>query len=180
MTLTFLQAAAEAKAVAEAKAAAEAEAAAEAKAAAVAKAAAEAKAAVIRDNLKAADIFISGIECRNSYAIITELSSPNGLYTPTQETGQDGRILYRKSDGSGIFEDFCIEHFEGQWQVKLEENLGSGVCCAFVRGGCALESCCSRQWKVVDGEEIVDQPNVEILAGQQAKCKASGNIILAP
>jgi len=96
---------------------------------------------------------------------------------PTQETGLDGRRLYRKS---GEIEDYYIEHFEGQWQIKDEMDMGSSVCYAFVRGGCALEECCSRLWNVVYGEEVVGQPDVEIVTGQQAKSKASSSIILAP
>jgi hypothetical protein len=140
-------------------------------------AAAEAKAAILKDNLKATDIFISGIEVRDSSVYLSSEYSRDGLYSPTQETGQDGRVLYLKS---GEFENFYIEHFEGQWQVKDEMDVGSSVCFAFVRGGCALEECCSRRWNVVDGEGIVGQPDVEIVTGQQAKSKASSNIILAP
>ncbi len=139
-------------------------------------AAAEAKAAILKDNLKATDIFISGIEVRDSSVYASSEFSRDGLYSPTQETGQDGRLLYRKNG----LEDFYIEHFEGQWQVKDEEDVGSSVCFAFVRGGCALEECCSRRWNVVDGEGIVGQPDVDIVAGQQAKSKASSSIILAP
>ncbi len=141
-----------------------------------AKAAVEAKAeaAILRDNSKATDVFISGITDRDSVWIE---DSPNGLYSPSQETGHDGRILYMHR---GDLHDFCIEHFEGQWQVKNEMDRGSGVCCAFVQGNCALEDCCSRGWHVVYGDEIVSQPDVKIVTGQQAKSKASSNIILAP
>ena len=86
-----------------------------------AKAAAEAAAAIIKENTKAADIFISGIKGRRSVI--------NGLYSPTQETGQDGRVLYRKSDECGD-EALCIEHFEGRWCVKNQSDKGSVACFA--------------------------------------------------
>ena len=106
-------------------------------------------------------------------------SQINGLYLPTQETGQDGRRLYRKSGESGD-QALCIEHVEGEWQAKNERDRGSRRCRAWVRGNCALESCRWRLWNVVYGENVVDRTGVDIVAGQQAKSKASSSIILAP
>ena len=136
-----------------------------------AKAAADAAAAIRKDNSKAGDIFISGFEGRNHEI--------DGLYSPTQEKGQDGRVLYRKSDECGD-EALCIEHFEGRWRVKNQSDRGSGMCCAYVDGGCALEDCRLRTWKVSDGRYFVDQPSVQMVTGEKAKSQASGRSVLAP
>ncbi len=125
-------------------------------------------AAVLNDNSKATDIFISGVQGVNS--------AINGLYSPTEETGQDGRILYRKSDEFEFdLEEYYIEHYEEEWRVYCDDQLLS-----IVRGGCALEDCRSRKWKVFNGQEFVHQPSVKIVIGQRAKSMASGNCILAP
>ena len=136
-----------------------------------AKAAAEAAAAIRKDNSKAADIFISGFEGRNHEI--------DGLYSPTQETGQDGRVLYRKNGECGD-EALCIEHFEGRWCVKNQSDRGSVACFAHVEGCCALEDCRSRTWKVSDGERFVDQRSVQMVTGEEAKSQASGRSVLAP
>jgi hypothetical protein len=87
----------------------------------------------------------------------------NGLYLPTQETGQDGRRLYRKSGESGD-KALCIEHVAGEWQAKNEMDRGSRRCRAWVRGNCALEDCASRPWAVYGGKKKwVDQPNVNVV-----------------
>ncbi len=132
-----------------------------------AKAAAEAAAAIRKDNSKAADIFISGVTGRHSVV--------NGLYSPTQETGQDGRVLYRKSGECGD-ELWCIKHDDDNWWVI--DKLGAGR--AYVEGCCALEGCRSRVWKVSDGEDFVDQPSVKMVTGEEAKSQASGRSVLAP
>ena len=124
-----------------------------------AKAVAEAAAAFLKDNSNHADIFISGVKGRNQKV--------NGLFSPTQETGQDGRMLYRKSGAPGD-EAMCIEHFEGRWQVKNQSDRGSGACCAYVEGGCALEDCCLRKWKVVDSDGFVDEPSVRMVTVAEA------------
>ena len=108
----------------------------------------------------------------------------NGLYLPTQETGQDGRVLYRKSGECGD-QALCIEHFEGRWRVKNQSDRGSVACFAYVEGGCALEECrpqkCfSRTWKVSDGDDFVDQSSVQMVTGAEAKSQASGRSVLAP
>ena len=142
------------------------------------KAAAEAKtvvetaaAAIIKENAKSADIFISGFEGRHHVI--------DGLYSPTQETGQDGRVVYRKSGECGD-EALCIEHFEGRWRVKNQSDRGSVACFAYVEGGCAFEDCRSRIWKVVEGEDFVDQPGVKVVTGDEAKSMASSHSTLAP
>jgi hypothetical protein len=127
------------------------------------KAVAEAKSAVEADILKNESrttcIFISGVKGPNSVI--------NGLYSPTQETGQDGRTIYLKSGEIGD-EALCIEHFGGQWQVKNQSDRGSSLCCAFVEGGCALEYCRLREWRVVDVMDFVAQPSVSIVAVAEA------------
>ena len=128
-------------------------------------------AAIRKDNAKAADIFISGVNGVN-FVI-------NGLYSPTQEKAQDGRVLYRKSDECGD-EALCIEHFEGRWCVKNQSDRGSVACFAHVEGCCALEDCRSRIWKVSDGEGFVDQPSAKLVTGEEAKSQASGRSVLAP
>jgi hypothetical protein len=130
-----------------------------------AKAAAEAAAAILKDNSKAADIFISGVKGRHSVV--------NGLYSPTQEKGQDGRTIYRKSGEFGV-EALCIEHFEGRWWVENQSDRGSVAWFAVVEGGCALEDCRSRIWKISDGRDFVDQPSVQMVIGEEAKSQASG------
>jgi hypothetical protein len=143
----------------------------QAHAAAKAEAAAKAKAAILKVNSSAAGIFISGVKGRHSVV--------NGLYSPTQEKGQDGRRLYRKSGESGD-QALCIEHFEGRWRVKNQSDRGSIACFAHVEGCCALEGCRSRIWKVSDGRYFVDQPSVQMVTGEEAKSQASGRSVLAP
>ena len=133
-----------------------------------AKAVADAAAAIRKDNLNATDIFISGVKGRHSVV--------NGLYSPTQEKAQDGRTIYRKSGDEAL----CIEHFEGRWRVKNQSDRGSVACFAHVEGGCSLEDCRSRIWKVSDGEDFVDQPSVQMVTGEEAKSQASGRSVLAP
>ncbi len=99
----------------------------------------------------------------------------NGLYLPTQEKGQDGRRLYRKSGESGD-DLWCIEHDDDNWWVIHNLN----VYCAQVEGGCALEDCRSRIWKVSDGEDFVDQPSVQMVTEKEAQSQASGRSVLAP
>ena len=136
---------------------------------AAAAAAAKAAAAVLKDNSKAADIFISGVQGVHS--------AINGLYSPTEETGQDGRVLYRKSGDCGD-KALYIEHDDDNWWVIDELN----VYCAQVEGGCALEDCRSRTWKVSDGEGFLDQPSAKLVTGEEAKSQASdcGRSVLAP
>ncbi len=98
-------------------------------------------AATLKDNSKATDIFISGVKGLHNEV--------NGLYSPTQERGRDGRIAYRKCNTWRIvyrkciasdlwIEKLCIEHFEGHGQVTYEEDMGSGDCLAYTRGEGAL------------------------------------------
>ncbi len=130
-----------------------------------AKAAAEAAAAIIKENAKACPMVLSGVQGVNSVI--------NGLYLPTQETGQDGRRLYRKSGECGD-EALCIEHFEGEWQVKSESDRFSGIHVASVEGGCVLEDCRESNWRVYNSKKkLTNQPNVLILTEEEANAKVS-------
>ncbi len=111
-------------------------------------------------------MFLSGVQGVNSVI--------NGLYLPTQETGRDGRRLYRKSGESGD-QALCIEHDDDNWWVL--DKLGASR--AHVEGSCALEDCRSRIWKVSDGEDFVDQPSVQMVTEKEAKSQASGCSVLA-
>ena len=95
------------QAVAQAKAEAEAE--------------AKAAAAILKENSNATDVFISGSNATDVF--ISGFKGVNfkinRLYSPTQETRRDGRMLYLKSGESGP-EAMCIEQYEGQWQVKMK------------------------------------------------------------
>jgi hypothetical protein len=116
----------------------DAKAAAEAKAAANAKAAAEAK--ISAENARAVPMLISGATGKFADRV-------NGCFDSTQETGADGRVLYRKRGDASV----CMEHFEGKWSIKSEAEIDTSNCWAYVKGGCALEDCTSRQWTLSDG-----------------------------
>ncbi len=89
----------------------------------------------------------------------------NGFFEPTQEKGLDGRVLYAKRGDAS----WCIEHYVGYWQVKLVSTKGQDGCLAYVAGGCGLEACTSRVWKVSDGTVHVDAPSVKLVAGAEAE-----------
>ena len=129
-----------------------------------AKAAAEAKAAILNDNSKAVDMVINFVQGVNSKI--------NGLYLPTQETGQDGRRLYRKSGESGD-EALCIEHFEGEWQIKAESHRFSGIHFASVEGGCVLEDCRESNWRVYNSAGKLKVQDVKIMTEEEANAKVS-------
>lgn len=138
------------------------------------KAADEARAIAI-DNSKATDVFISGATGPSAALI-------NGHYVPTQETGLDathGLPLYMKSDCLHV----CIEHRrkvncsgirsfaqgDSVWQVKHVWSKGTDQCFAGVEGGCALEACVSRVWRVGISNEFREQPNVKMVTGVAAR-----------
>jgi len=124
------------------------------------------KAVINYINSKATDMVISGVTGPNSHI--------NGLYSPTQERGQYGLIVYRKMGSDPL----CIEHFAGEWQVKAESDRGSGACVASVEGDCALENCGFRKWRVMSGKEFVIEPNVKAMTIKEAQRKVSGHGIL--
>ena len=135
-----------------------------------AQAAAEAT-AISNDNARAAPVAISGATGPNAAAI-------NGVYEPTQEKGLDGRVLYRKRGNPGII----MEHLGGKWQVKPVSSKGKAGCRAYVAGGCALEDCTSRVWKVDDGvpeHPLIEQPSVKMATGREAERQVSGGCMRA-
>ncbi len=97
-------------------------------------------------------MFISGATGVNAAAI-------NGFFEPTQEKGPDGRALYAKRGDASV----CIEHYGGYWQVKAVSSKGTDIACAYVAGGCGLEACTSRVWKVGDGKAWNDAPGVKLV-----------------
>ena len=91
----------------------------------------------------------------------------NGFFEPTQEKGLDGRVLYAKRGDASM----CIEHRTGDWEVKTVSNKGKGYCWAHVAGGCGLEACTSRVWRLDDGTPGPhdDAPSVKLVAGAEAE-----------
>jgi hypothetical protein len=96
---------------------------------------------VLVDVLPAASVRISG-------AIGDFADSINGVFAPTQEKSQDGRIVYSKRGDTSI----CIEHFNGQWQLKRLLHRCFNACYAYAPGGCQLETCTS-EWKELQNSE---------------------------
>ena len=68
----------------------------------------------------------------------------------------------------------CIEHRAGQWEVKHVSNKGSDKCSAYVAGGCALEACASRVWRVLNRGTWEDQASVKIATGPDVEREVSG------
>ena len=115
-------------------------------------------------------VFISGATGPRAAAI-------NGLYDRTGEIS-GGYAVYSKRGDSSV----CIEHYEGDWQVKSVSNKGTGTCKANVAGGCALEDCASRVWKVDDGvpeHPLIEQPSVKMATGREAERQVSGGCMRA-
>ena len=133
-------------------------------------AAAEAR-AVAYGNARAGPVFISG--ATGPYA-----SFINGFYGVTEEKSLDGRLVLSKRGDPGM----CIEHCGGLWQVKSVSSKGTSAGKASVAGGCALEDCVSRVWKVDDGvpeHPLIDQPSVKMLTGREAELQVSGGCMRA-
>jgi hypothetical protein len=120
--------------------------------------------AIADDNSGATFIFFSGTFGLKSHIL-------NGMFEPTKDMGQDGRVVYIKCADR----DHCIEHFRGEWQVKHVAMRGKNVCWAYVTGGCGLEACRSRVWSVTDGFAFVAQPQMKMATGcdaeLQVKCR---------
>ena len=115
-------------------------------------------------------MFISGATGVNAARI-------NGFFEPTQEKGLDGRALYAKRGDASA----CIEHYGGDWQVKPVSSKGTANCWAYVEGGCGLEACTSRVWKVGDGKGtgFHDAPNVKLVTGAEAQRQVRGGCLRA-
>ena len=133
---------------------------------------AEHAAAVARDvadsNAQAAPVFIRGATGVYSAAI-------NGTYDITREISGGYAVYSKRGDGS-----MCIEHYAGQWQVKAVSDKGKYACFAYVTGGCALEACTSRVWKVSNGKTFEDQPSVKAVTGADAEREVSGGCTTHP
>ena len=128
-------------------------------------AAAEAR-AVADGNARAGPVFISG-------ATGPDASSINGFYGVTEEKSLDGRLVLSKRGDPSV----CIEHRAGRWQVKNVSEKGKDRCMASVAGGCALEDCTSRVWRVDDGvpeHPLIDQPSVKMATGREAERQVIG------
>jgi hypothetical protein len=130
-------------------------------------AAAEAR-AVADGNARAGPVFISGATGPNAASI-------NGFYGVTEEKSLDGRLVLSKSGDPSM----CIEHRAGNWEVKLVSEKGKAACGAYVAGGCALEDCTSRVWRVSNGKEFDDQPSVKMATGREAERQVSGGCMRA-
>ncbi len=98
----------------------------------------------------------------------------NGFFEPTQEKGLDGRVLYAKR-GDAIS---CIRHRGGVWEVLLVSCKDKGTKSpAYVEGGCALDACTSRVWKLINpGEQgsYNDAPSVKLVTGEEAQRQVRG------
>jgi len=125
--------------------------------------------AIAHDNFRSSKVLIGGATGPNAAVI-------NGPYSPTQERGLDGRIIYCKSSDASV----CIEHHDGHWQVKPASTKGTDACRASVTGGCALEACTSRAWKVSDGKALHEQRSVKMVTGAEAELAVSRPCIDAP
>jgi hypothetical protein len=122
-------------------------------------------AAIDTDNARAVPVFISG-------ATGVFASDINGLFNPMKEhvkirRGLDGRLVY-------LNKACILEHFEGRWIVRPMDRRGTAAGLACVEGGCALEACTSRPWKMWDGKEWIDAPDLKMAIGAEAKQKVSG------
>jgi hypothetical protein len=120
-------------------------------------AAAEAR-AIADGNARAGPVFISGATGPRAAAI-------NGFYEVTEEKSLDGRLVLSKRGDPSM----CIEHHGGDWNVKKVSSKGKNECNAYVKGGCALEDCASRVWKVGNGNGFDDQPSVKMAIGREAE-----------
>jgi hypothetical protein len=117
---------------------------------------------------RAGPVFISGATGPHAAFI-------NGFYGVTEEKSLDGRLVLSKRGDPSV----CIEHRGGLWEVKRVSNKSKDRCWAYVTGGCALEDCTSRVWKVHDGKEFEDQREVKIATGREAERQVSGGCMRA-
>ena len=62
----------------------------------------------------------------------------------------DGYHIYAKRDGDGM----VIEHNCGRWGVKHLHEIGTSANLANVQGGCTINACMSRSWRVGDTTSI--------------------------
>jgi hypothetical protein len=93
----------------------------------------------------------------------------NGTYDRTGESS-DGYAVYSKRGDHSM----CIEHNAGDWQVKRVSSKGTNATFAYVTGGCALEACTSRVWRVENSNTWNDQPSVKAVTVADAEREVSG------
>ena len=125
--------------------------------------------AIADGNARAGPVFISGATGPKAVAI-------NGFYEVTEEKSLDGSLVLSKRGDPSV----CIEHHGGDWDVKDVSNKGKDGCKAYVAGGCALEDCTSRVWKVGNEKgSFDDQPSVKIATGREAERQVSGGCMRA-
>ena len=115
-------------------------------------------------------VFISGATGPWAAAI-------NGPYDRTGEIS-DGYAVYSKRGDPSM----CLEHRGERWQVKPVSNKGKSAAVAAVAGGCALEDCTSRVWRVDDGvpeHPLIDQSSVKMATGRESERLVSGGCMRA-
>jgi hypothetical protein len=113
-------------------------------------------------------VFISGATGPHAAAI-------NGFYGVTEEKSLDGRLVLSQRGDPSV----CVEHHGGVWGVKPVSRKGTSEGFAYVAGGCALEDCTSRVWRVYDGKKYNDQPSVKMATGSEAERQVSGGCMRA-
>ena len=124
------------------------------------------------DQIQASCVYLFGASGPLSHAI-------NGSYDITHDVA-DGYNIYAKRDGDGII----IEHHGGCWGIKHLREKGTAATVANVEGGCVIDLCTSRPWRVGDGEsaemkqsqgsrsysgQFVIAPNLKMLIGPDAE-----------
>ena len=118
---------------------------------------------VDEDNFRSGPVFISGASGDSAAAV-------NGYYEPTLGFGMDGRVVYAKYGGGGVY----IEHFGRFWQVKREGDRGESACMASVAGGCALVDCVARIWCWASPNGSIDDMRMKLSTGDDAEQEVSG------
>ena len=119
--------------------------------------------AVDEDNFRSGPVFISGASGDSAAAMIV-------YYEPTLGFGMDGRVVYAKYGGGGVY----IEHFGRFWQVKREGDRGESACMASVAGGCALVDCVARVWVRTSINGPTEDIRMKLSTGVDAEQEVSG------
>ena len=114
-------------------------------------------------------VFISGATGIRAHAV-------NGPYDRTSEMSNGYNVYNKRGDAS-----VCIEHGAGAWEIKHVADKGKISGFASVNGGCELEDCTSRTWKVQSLPifSVFLQVGVKMVSGQDAQQKVSGCCIHA-
>jgi len=119
--------------------------------------------AVDEDNFRCGPVFISGASGDSAAAV-------NGYYEPVLGFGTDGRVVYAKYGGGGLY----IQHFGGYWQVKRVGDKGESACIASVAGGGALVDCVARVWARNSANGPTEDIFVKLSTGDDAEQEVSG------